>query len=267
MFRFLLLTLACAGIGSPGLAIDIDYGRVTFLPGWSETDGTMFAAIQIELNPGWKTYWRVPGAVGIPPNFNWIGSRNLSRAEVVYPAPQVEIVGGLQSIGYHNQVVFPIKINPLEIGQPVDIALDFTFGVCAEICIPAEQKFALTLDPNSAAQNRSLIDSALNQGPSNAKSAGVLAANCSISPNGRDFLLLANIRLQRALQNIPAVIFELGSPDLWADSATTRIEGNMVFAQAPLQYYGKGGLVLERSKIRLTLIGNGYAVDIQGCPA
>ncbi|MEO0999402.1 MAG: hypothetical protein AAFW69_02170, partial [Pseudomonadota bacterium] len=37
------------------------------LPGWVEEDGSLIAALSIDLAPGWKTYWRAPGEGGLPP--------------------------------------------------------------------------------------------------------------------------------------------------------------------------------------------------------
>ena len=35
-------------------------------------DGTAWqTGILIELDDGWKTYWRMPGNAGIPPDFTW----------------------------------------------------------------------------------------------------------------------------------------------------------------------------------------------------
>ena len=224
------------------------------------------AAIHIELNPGWKTYWRVPGAAGIPPTFNWTGSQNFRGAEVMYPTPNVETLGGFQSIGYHDEVVFPIRILPDLAGTPVTVALLFTFGACLEICIPVEQQFSLTLDPKSD-NNRALIQSALDLRPTTATSAGVISAECTVRPDGKDFLLLANIQMKRLPGVVPVVVFELQGTDYWVDVATTKLVGNSIIAEAPLQFYGDGGFVLQRSQIRLTLLGAATAVDIQGCPA
>src|SRR5882672_3978004 len=47
------------------------------------------AGIEIRLSPGWKTYWRYPGDAGVPPRFDFSGSRNLKSAVVRYPAPHV----------------------------------------------------------------------------------------------------------------------------------------------------------------------------------
>src|SRR5687767_7822730 len=45
------------------------------------------AAIQIRLEPGWKTYWRYPGDSGVPPTFDFSASDNVKSVRVAYPAP------------------------------------------------------------------------------------------------------------------------------------------------------------------------------------
>ena len=46
-------------------------------------DGKSFdAGLQIELEPGWKTYWRSPGSSGLPPQFSFSGSTNVAAFDV-----------------------------------------------------------------------------------------------------------------------------------------------------------------------------------------
>ena len=37
---------------------------------------------------GWHTYWRYPGDSGVPPQFNFAGSRNVKHVDVLWPAPR-----------------------------------------------------------------------------------------------------------------------------------------------------------------------------------
>ena len=39
------------------------------------------AGIEIRLAPGWKTYWRYPGDSGVPPRFDFSGSRNVKSVD------------------------------------------------------------------------------------------------------------------------------------------------------------------------------------------
>jgi DsbC/DsbD-like thiol-disulfide interchange protein len=106
--------------------------------------------IELQIAPGWKTYWRMPGDAGVPPTFEWAGSKNIKSAEVLYPAPETMIDAAGVSVGYKSIVIFPVKLALKAEGQPAVVALDFAFGVCKDICIPIESKLSITLDGGKA---------------------------------------------------------------------------------------------------------------------
>ena len=108
----------------------------------------LYAGVEIALEKDWKTYWRHPGdAGGVPPYFDWSKSRNLKQATVSFPAPHrfVEQLG--DSIGYKSRLVLPIAIEPQVAGRKIGLAVELQYGVCREICIPAQAKLALEFDP------------------------------------------------------------------------------------------------------------------------
>ena len=110
-------------------------------------DGDIWqAGILIELEPGWKTYWRVPGDTGIPPQFDWAGSKNSGAIEVGYPVPSRFHDAGGESIGYHDQVLFPLFVKPEKSDEMVHLQLNMFFAVCNEICIPAKATADLLLN-------------------------------------------------------------------------------------------------------------------------
>ena len=95
-----------------------------------------YVAVQLRMNPGWKTYWRNPGESGVPPSFDWSASKNLKSAEVLFPAPHRFADAGGAAIGYEGEVIFPVKITPEQAGKPVDLSLTFAYGLCKNLCIP-----------------------------------------------------------------------------------------------------------------------------------
>ena len=44
--------------------------------------------LDIDLKPGWKTYWRDPGDAGVPPLLDVSASTNIAAAEFDFPAPK-----------------------------------------------------------------------------------------------------------------------------------------------------------------------------------
>ncbi len=104
------------------------------------------AGIEITMAEGWKTYWRTPGdAGGVPPNFDWAGSDNLAAAKVLYPAPSRLKDASGDSVGYKKTVIFPIEVTAKDPSKPIKLNVALEFGVCREICVPAEAKLSLVV--------------------------------------------------------------------------------------------------------------------------
>ncbi len=108
------------------------------------------AGIELELGEGWKTYWRSPGdAGGVPPAFDWSGSENV-KAIVLYPAPKRFVDRSGETVGYKGGVTFPVRLEVADPGKPVRLRLKLEYGICREICVPAE--VALALDEPAGAK-------------------------------------------------------------------------------------------------------------------
>lgn len=120
------------------------------LPGTGE-GRKLVAGIEIRMGEGWKTYWRHPGdAGGVPPSFDWSASSNLASARVLFPVPERLVDPNGQSVGYKKQVVFPAELQPADASKPVTLRLHFEYGICREICVPAEAKIELVIPPTLA---------------------------------------------------------------------------------------------------------------------
>lgn len=107
-------------------------------------DGTSWhTGVLIELEPGWKTYWRMPGDSGIPPEFTWTPSRP-ARVEVAFPTPSRHVDKSGEAVGYDTEVLFPVTVTP-EKPDALDLKLDLFFAVCKDVCIPAKAQAAISL--------------------------------------------------------------------------------------------------------------------------
>lgn len=126
-------------------------GRAT-KPG--EKQDKLFAAIEIAMPDHWKTYWRAPGdAGGIPPEFDFSASENTADVKVLYPAPSRLIDKTGTTIGYYDKVTFPVAVTPKDPSKPVTLKLKAAYGVCKELCVPAEAEIDLTITPGTGASD------------------------------------------------------------------------------------------------------------------
>lgn len=149
--NFLQSAVVCVAIFSAATAsaevvsdwVDGHYSRTRLIGGGN------LIGVELELPEGWKTYWRYPGeAGGVAPSFDWSKSSNLATVEVLYPAPMRMSDAGGETIGYKGNVTFPVRLKAKDPAKPIDVRLAFEYGVCKDICIPAEAELALTLPAN-----------------------------------------------------------------------------------------------------------------------
>lgn len=101
-------------------------------------DGKTYAAgFRIVMDKGWKTYWRNPGQAGIPPHIEITGV-NLDSFTIDFPLPKRIVEESGEALGYHDEVVFPINLKPLDVTKPIAAHFSSFFGICAVVCTPAK---------------------------------------------------------------------------------------------------------------------------------
>ncbi len=261
MFRILILLAAI--LPTTLVAQDTDYGTVRLLKGWQLDDGSFQMALEFDLKPGWKTYWRAPGVGGLPPVLEWEGSRNIDDISITWPTPEIFETAGLQSVGYIERSILPIRVTPQTSG-PVRIALNLRFGVCSDICIPADAVFLARLT-GSEEQGKAEIQAALRAVPETGKSAGLRDISCRIEPDGNDFEITAQLRFDTGFRN-PVTVIEYDSMDIWITETNTEVAGRALTATAGISWYGAGPMLLNRDNIRVTILGENRAVEVFGCP-
>lgn len=106
--------------------------------------------VAMTLKSGWKTYWRSPGDAGFAPSVDIKGSQNVAAAALLFPVPHRFELFGLQTFGYGDEVVFPLRVTPRNPGQPVALRAHFRYLVCEQVCIPYEHDLALDLPAGQA---------------------------------------------------------------------------------------------------------------------
>lgn len=240
--------------------------RVDLLPGWQTRDGDRMAGVRITLAPGWKTYWRAPGGNGIPPQFDFSGSDNIKAVRIHWPKPELFESWGMTSIGYMGSVTFPLEVTPADRNRPIRLDLALAYGVCEEVCIPAEANAALTLAPDDRGEDGP-IRAALEARPLSAAEAGIRSATCAIRPDGDGFRLTAEIAYRTAPTLAPVAVFESGTDLIWIAAESSVAGPKGVTVEARLDYYGDGPLALDRGAITVNLLDPARIVEIRGCPA
>lgn len=233
------------------------------LSGWQTDAGTRMAALELALAPGWKTYWRSPGEAGIPPSFDFSASTNLKSVRFHWPRPAVFDLNGMQTLGYHDHLVLPIEVTPLDATMPVTLRTTVDLGVCKEICLPA----TLTLDADlSASADSAPIKAALADLPKTAKAAGLTGIGCTVEPISDGMRLTADIGLPDQ-GGKEVVVFETATSGIWVSQSASARNGASLTATSDFVPPDGAPFALDRSGVTVTVIAANSAVEIKGCPA
>lgn len=139
---------------------------------WEETEGarlrivteerqpdsdTLRGILQVDLEPGWKTYWREPGASGIPPKIDAISGA--SHVATRFPVPHWVDQSYGSWAGYTEPVSLPV-IFTLEDGANA-VAVDVFLGICHDVCVPVTGRLEAPLGRTSGSTLQSMqVDAA-----------------------------------------------------------------------------------------------------------
>ena len=174
--------------------------------------------LHFKMKPGWKIYWRSPGDAGYPPRIDWSGSQNIKEIRMNWPAPTRFRVLGMETLGYKNEVVFPLKLISSDSKRSILIRAKVNYLTCNKICIPYEANLRLNLLPGPAnsSKEESLINKFQERVPKspsarNASDTSVLL----FGPLGNQ-----SLRVETKILGLPSLIVEgpprvrFGSPKL-----------------------------------------------------
>jgi DsbC/DsbD-like thiol-disulfide interchange protein len=146
---------ACAKDASPWQRDG--HSAVRLLAG-SRSGAVLLGGIAIQLQAGWKTYWRTPGDSGVPPRFDFSKSENIEAVTVLWPAPmKFEDGAGGHSLGYHDQVVLPLRIVAKNTDKPVTLRAAVNYAVCDKLCVPVEADVELAFTSVASTEDSALF--------------------------------------------------------------------------------------------------------------
>jgi DsbC/DsbD-like thiol-disulfide interchange protein len=218
------------------------------------------AGIEIELGPGWKTYWRYPGDSGVPPRFDFVQSENVKAVTVRWPAPHRFTDESGNTIGYKEHVVFPLEVVPADTKKPVTLRLTLDYAVCERLCIPAQDSAELSLGTDASTLASTLAAAtALVPKPSALGDSGALAVR-AVRREGKDHVVVD----VTAPAGKPVDLFVEGPTPDWALPLPEPVSG----APAGLQRFAFAldglppGASAQGAHLTLTLVAGTDAIEV-----
>jgi DsbC/DsbD-like thiol-disulfide interchange protein len=131
--------------------------------------GTIKGALEVQLLPGWKTYWRDPGSSGVPPQVDASQTPGVTGVEIGFPPPHRFKDPYGSWVGYKSSTDFAVTYSFDAARTPISLHANVFLGICQEICIPVQADLSVPLEGSvSDPADGSKIDAAFAMVPAKA---------------------------------------------------------------------------------------------------
>jgi thiol:disulfide interchange protein DsbD len=143
-----------------GLTLELVADAVAVVPG-----RPLAVGLVLRPAPGFHTYWRQPGLVGLTPSVEWSWPAGISAGEMLWPEPQRGMMAsyGVWCLKRDVCLVTPVTVPPTldSATMPaVTIKAKVTWMACSRTCHPGTAELTLTLPVHHAASPDAPIPSA-----------------------------------------------------------------------------------------------------------
>lgn len=146
-----LIAVLAMFLGAPATALaasspwlEVQGGRVRLVVLAPAEDGRIPAVLDFRLQPGWHTYWREPGAGGIPPSLT-VQDPAIRVEAIDFPVPERFMEGDLAMAGYAEAVRLPLRLIVAPGARPQRLDTQLFAGICKDICIPVSGTLSVEL--------------------------------------------------------------------------------------------------------------------------
>ena len=109
---------------------------------------TAWIGLVQKMPPGFHTYWRNPGTVGLPTGIEWKLPDGFKAGPTHWPVPQVTKMAVYDVWGYETNalLVIPVSVpDNLEPGSTHTLKADVQWMSCGDQCFPGFREMSITL--------------------------------------------------------------------------------------------------------------------------
>lgn len=262
---FRAIALAIVAFAQPALAatgdwVASDNARVRLIAAGVDKAGHLSAGLEIELAPGWKTYWRTPGDAGIAPLIDFSASRNIGPVDVAFPVPERHDDGYSVTNTYEGTIVLPVSATLADPAGGTDLALKLDIGVCSDVCVPAHFEVALSVPAGAGDPDAADVISAARKALPGQPEPGVFAVETVKRDGGTE--KRPSFTMTAAVPDAEkAEVFVEGAADWYSDIPEfVSAEGGRASYRFTFDTLGSK-TPLAGAKVRVTIVSAGRAIE------
>jgi thiol:disulfide interchange protein DsbD len=149
--------------GSSSLTAHHTQAKLILSADTAKPGDTVWAGVDMKMEPGWHTYWKNPGAAGLATKIEWQLPPGVTAGEIQWPLPEKLPPIEVTTYGYSNEVVLlvPLTLATNLPAGPIDLKANVSWLECEDVCIPANQDVEAKLNIGSETKtsaNAAMID-------------------------------------------------------------------------------------------------------------
>jgi len=139
----MLLSLAAL----PGLAAHTE-ARLFLEADEARPGETVIAGIELKMDVGWHTYWKNPGASGMPTSIKWTLPAGLTAGEIQWPPPEKLPEEDLTTYIYQGETMLlvPLKLAAELKPGKLEIRAKVSWLECEVMCLPGDSDVSAVLE-------------------------------------------------------------------------------------------------------------------------
>ena len=117
---------------------------------------TIWAGVDLKMDPDWHTYWKNPGEAGMATKIQWQLPPGVTAGDIHWPLPEKLPPAEVTTYGYHSEVMLlvPLKVAAdFKPGFAFDLKAKVSWLECKEECVPGSASVEATLNIGRETKN------------------------------------------------------------------------------------------------------------------
>jgi thiol:disulfide interchange protein DsbD len=112
---------------------------------------TVWAGVDLKMDPDWHTYWKNSGDAGMPTTIAWQLPSGVTAGDIQWPLPEKLPPVEVTTYGYNGEAMLlvPLTIASNAPSGPITLTANLTWLECKDVCIPVRTSVQATLNVGS----------------------------------------------------------------------------------------------------------------------
>lgn len=109
---------------------------------------TVWAGVDLKMDPEWHTYWKNSGDAGMPTTIAWQLPSGVTAGDIQWPLPEKLPPAEVTTYGYNGETMLlvPLTIASNAPSGPMTLTANLTWLECKDVCIPVKTTVQATLN-------------------------------------------------------------------------------------------------------------------------